>query len=120
MRWLRPQPACCSSLTHEPNRACDQLFGPPAAAGTYAEFVAADEDTICAIPPGVSFIEAAAVPMAGLTAWQALAPMMPLAGKRVLVHGGAGGMGGFGVQVRLPSAGPRSFLGFLGCEAWGV
>lgn len=68
-------------------------------AGTYAEFVAADEVTVCAIPPGVSFQEAAAVPLAGLTAWQALEPAMPLEGKRVLIHGGAGGVGGFAVQV---------------------
>lgn len=40
------------------------------------------------------------MPCAGLTAWQALEPAMPLAGKRVLIHGGAGGVGGFAVQVR--------------------
>lgn len=40
------------------------------------------------------------MPVSGLTAWQALEPAMPLAGKRVLVHGGAGGVGSFAVQVR--------------------
>lgn len=39
------------------------------------------------------------MPEAGLTAWQALVPAMPLEGKRVLVHGGAGGVGGFAVQI---------------------
>ncbi|KAL4424060.1 hypothetical protein ABPG75_001361 [Micractinium tetrahymenae] len=67
--------------------------------GTYGEFVAADEGTLCFIPPGISFLDAAAVPMAGLTAWQALEPAMPLQGKRVLVHGGAGGVGGFAIQI---------------------
>ncbi|KAI3424236.1 hypothetical protein D9Q98_009592 [Chlorella vulgaris] len=69
------------------------------AGGTHAEFVATDEDTVCLIPPGVSFLEAAAVPVAGTTAWQALEPGMPLQGKRVLIHGGAGGVGGFAIQI---------------------
>lgn len=68
--------------------------------GTDAELVAADEATLAAVPPSLSLQHAAAVPAAGLTAWQALAPGMPLQGKRVLVHGGAGGVGGFAVQVR--------------------
>lgn len=67
--------------------------------GTYGEYVATDEDTLCLIPPSVSYLEAAAVPMAGLTAWQALEAAMPLQGKRVLVHGGAGGVGGFAIQI---------------------
>jgi hypothetical protein len=61
--------------------------------------VAVDEHTLCLIPPGISFQDAGAVPVAGLTAWQALEPAMPLQGKRVLVHGGAGGVGGFAIQV---------------------
>lgn len=69
--------------------------------GTYGEFVAVDEDRLCPLPLGVSFQEAAAVPVAGITAWQALAPAMPLAGKRVLVHGGAGGVGGFAIQIAV-------------------
>lgn len=67
--------------------------------GTDGEYVATDEDTVCLLPPSISFQDAAAVPVAGLTAWQALEPAMPLAGKRVLVHGGAGGVGGFAVQM---------------------
>lgn len=55
--------------------------------------------TLALIPEGVPFKEAAAVPLAAMTAWQAMAPSMPLAGKRVLVHAGAGGVGSFGVQV---------------------
>lgn len=71
----------------------------PVHAGTDGEFVAADEHTVCLIPEGVSFLEAAAVPVAGLTAWQALERVFPLEGKRVLIHGGAGGVGGFAIQV---------------------
>lgn len=67
--------------------------------GTDGEFVAVDEHTLCLIPPGISFQDAGAVPVAGLTAWQALEPAMPLQGKRVLVHGGAGGVGGFAIQI---------------------
>jgi NADPH:quinone reductase-like Zn-dependent oxidoreductase len=52
-------------------------------------------------------LEAAAVPVAGTTAWQALEPGMPLQGKRVLIHGGAGGVGGFAIQV--------CHLGVLSC-----
>lgn len=39
------------------------------------------------------------MPMAAEAAWQALEPLMPLQGKRLLIHGGAGGIGGFAVQV---------------------
>ncbi|PNH05219.1 Reticulon-4-interacting protein 1, mitochondrial [Tetrabaena socialis] len=67
--------------------------------GTYAELVSAKEDRLLAIPDGVSFEQAAAMPIAGMTAWQALAPSMPLQGKRVLVHAGAGGIGHFAVQI---------------------
>ncbi len=58
------------------------------------------------MPKGLSFLEAAVVPVSGLTAWQALEPGMPLAGKQVLIHAGAGGVGAFAVQVR-PSASAR-------------
>lgn len=76
-----------------------QFFKSGDQGGTYGEFVATEEETMCLMPPGVSFLEAAAVPMAGLTAWQALAPAMPLEGKRLLIHGGAGGVGSFAVQI---------------------
>ncbi|KAI8468435.1 MAG: alcohol dehydrogenase [Monoraphidium minutum] len=67
--------------------------------GTYAELVSTPERTLALIPEGVSWEDAAAAPLAGMTAWQALAPRMPLAGKRVLVHAGAGGVGSFAVQI---------------------
>ena len=68
--------------------------------GTYAQFVCTHESTLAPIPAGLSYQEAAAVPLAAMTAWQALEPSMPLQGKRVLVHAGAGVWGT--LQSRLP------------------
>lgn len=67
--------------------------------GTYAEYCSAHESTLAPIPAGLSYQEAAAVPLAAMTAWQALEPSMPLQGKRVLVHAGAGGVGHFAIQI---------------------
>lgn len=60
--------------------------------GTYATYVSAAESTLLPVPAGLSLQEAAAVPLAAMTAWQAMQPSMPLQGKRVLVHAGAGGL----------------------------
>eukprot|EP00878_Enallax_costatus_P040114 GHUV01046104.1.p1 GENE.GHUV01046104.1~~GHUV01046104.1.p1 ORF type:complete len:169 (-),score=26.78 GHUV01046104.1:294-800(-) len=68
-------------------------------AGTYAEYVVAPESTLLPIPERTSFHEAASVPLAAMTAWQAVESSMPLSGKRVLVHAGAGGVGSFAIQV---------------------
>ena len=54
--------------------------------GTYAQYVSAHESTLLPIPKDLSFQEAAAVPLAAMTAWQAMQPSMPLAGKRVLMR----------------------------------
>lgn len=67
--------------------------------GTYAELVSAPERTLTLIPEGVTFEAAAAVPLAAMTAWQALEARMPLEGKSVLVHAGAGGVGSFAIQI---------------------
>lgn len=68
--------------------------------GGLAEQVTADESVIAAKPTGLSFEEAAAIPLAGLTALQALreqADVQP--GQRVLVHAGAGGVGSLAIQI---------------------
>jgi NADPH:quinone reductase-like Zn-dependent oxidoreductase len=67
--------------------------------GGYVEFVVQKAEN-CAIKPArLDFIQAAAVPLAGLTAWQGLFDQGGLqAGQRVLVHGAAGGVGHFAVQ----------------------
>ena len=69
-------------------------------ARTCAEFVVVDAGAAAMVPDGLSFEEAAAVPLAGLTAWQSLVDRGELAaGERVLVNGGAGGVGHFAVQI---------------------
>jgi NADPH:quinone reductase-like Zn-dependent oxidoreductase len=72
----------------------------PRAAGAYAEFVAAPSRQFARIPDGMSFEEAAALPLAGLTAWQSLVDTAALqAGETVLVHGASGGVGHLAVQI---------------------
>ncbi len=68
--------------------------------GTSAELVPAPERTVARKPASLSFEEAAAVPLAGLTAHQALVEALDVkAGERVLVHAAAGGVGQFAVQI---------------------
>jgi NADPH:quinone reductase-like Zn-dependent oxidoreductase len=72
----------------------------PRQAGAYSEFVAAPSRQFARIPEGMSFEEAAALPLAGLTAWQSLvdsAKVQP--GDTVLVHGATGGVGHLAVQI---------------------
>lgn len=67
--------------------------------GSYAQYTLANRDRVARIPDGLSFEEAAALPVAALTAWQALFDRGGLgAGQQVLIHGGSGGLGGFAVQ----------------------
>src|SRR5690554_2655405 len=67
--------------------------------GGYAEFIAIDEELLVPKPFNISFEEAAALPLAGITAWQALAEFAKLkAGERVLIQGGAGSVGSLAIQ----------------------
>jgi NADPH:quinone reductase-like Zn-dependent oxidoreductase len=76
----------------------DDVFG-FAASGGYAEFATAAAGTIAKKPPAVSHEQAAAIPVAGLTAWQALFDRGGLqAGQSALVAGAAGGVGHFAIQ----------------------
>jgi NADPH:quinone reductase-like Zn-dependent oxidoreductase len=73
--------------------------------GAAAEYVAVPVDHVSAKPRSLSHVAAAALPLAASTAWQALtrhAEVRP--GERVLVHGGAGGVGAFAVQIALSMA----------------
>lgn len=66
--------------------------------GTYAEYAVVRASEVAAKPETLPHNEAAAVPLAGLTAWQALfdhAQFEP--GERVLIHAGAGGVGSFAI-----------------------
>ena len=67
--------------------------------GAYADFVLVKADEAAAQPGDTGFEEAAAVPLAGLTAWQGLFDHGGLTqGQRVLIHGGAGGVGHLAIQ----------------------
>lgn len=68
--------------------------------GTYAEFAVAPEKSLAAKPKNLSHEEAAAVPATALTAWQALLNQGKLKpGQRVLIQGGAGGVGVMAIQI---------------------
>lgn len=68
--------------------------------GTYAEYVAVDENLLARIPESMSFEQAAAIPLAGLTAWQCLVDFGGIKkGDKVLIHAGAGGVGNFAIQI---------------------
>ena len=68
--------------------------------GGYAEFAIAKESESAIKPKNISFEEAAAVPLAATTAWQALVDTANLqTGQSVLIHGGSGGVGSFAIQI---------------------
>jgi NADPH:quinone reductase-like Zn-dependent oxidoreductase len=98
----------------------------PGEAGCYAEYVVSPSRQLAPIPEELSDVEAAGVPLAGLTAWQALVETAGVAaGSRVLVLGAAGGVGHFAVQVAkalgawaagTSSPGKHGFLRELGAD----
>jgi len=81
----------------------DRVFGMPwfpREAGAYSEFVTAPSRQFARMPDALSFEEAAALPLAGLTAWQALVDTADLrSGQTVLVNGASGGVGHLAVQI---------------------
>lgn len=80
----------------------DQVFARPATTrfGTYADHTIIDADLLVKIPANVSYKAAAAVPLAGLTAYQVLFDHGKLkAGQKVLIHAGSGGVGTFAIQL---------------------
>src|SRR5215469_5058074 len=79
-------------------RPGDAVFG--VGRGAFAEYACASETTVVAKPEGLSFEQAAAVPIAGLTALQGLRDKGRLqAGQKVLINGASGGIGTFAVQI---------------------
>jgi NADPH:quinone reductase-like Zn-dependent oxidoreductase len=89
---------------------------PPDAPGAAAEYVAAPAEALAAAPRTVEVADAAALPLAGLTAWQALFEYADVnAGQSILINGAGGGVGGYAVQLAVragaattATAGPRS------------
>jgi NADPH:quinone reductase-like Zn-dependent oxidoreductase len=96
--------------------------------GAAAELTTVPAAELAAKPRSASHVEAATLPLAALTAWQALADYAALEpGERVLVHGGAGGVGAFAVQLaailggRVTAtgrSGDAAFVRNLGAEAF--
>lgn len=84
-------------------KAGDAVFGTirfPGPGSSYAEYAAAPADQIALKPENISHAEAAAATQSPLTAWQALVDTGHVKkGDRVLVHGGAGGVGNYAIQI---------------------
>lgn len=109
-------------------RPGDEVFGMPLfprAASAYAEVVSAPALHLVRKPASLSHVEASALPVVGLTAWQGLVDLGDVTeGDRVLVHGGGGGVGHVAIQVAkalgayvitTAGAGKREFV--EGCGA---
>jgi len=94
--------------------------------GAYAEYVAARTLNLAFKPNSINHIQAGAVPLAALTAWQSLFEVAGLkSGQTVLIHAAAGGVGHFAVQfakwkeakvIGTASAGNENFLRELGAD----
>jgi NADPH:quinone reductase-like Zn-dependent oxidoreductase len=93
--------------------------------GTFAEYVSVPVRALARKPASLGWREAAGLPLAGLTAYQLLTRLDTGEGDTVLVHGAAGGVGSFGVQIAralgarvIGTASPRNHdrLRELGCE----
>jgi NADPH:quinone reductase-like Zn-dependent oxidoreductase len=80
----------------------DEVYGYPSVVrnGAYAEYAVVPEAELALKPRSVDHVEAASVPMAALTAWQGLFDAGDLrTDQKVLIHGGAGGVGSFAIQL---------------------
>ncbi len=105
----------------------DEVFGKASVGqGGYAEYTVVNSTQIAKKPKSIGFIESAAIPTAGLAAWQSLFDIAGLErGQSVLVHGAAGGVGTFAVQfakwkgayvIGTASSKNAEFLKSIGCD----
>lgn len=105
----------------------DQIFAKASPAhGGYAEYTLVNDSQAALKPKSIGFIEAAAIPTAGLTAWQMLFDIAELqSGQTVLIHGAAGGVGSFALQfakwkgahvIGTASSGNGQFLRSIGAD----
>ncbi|GFZ86903.1 NADP-dependent oxidoreductase [Nesterenkonia alkaliphila] len=111
---------------HKPG---DEVYGMlryPHGAGSHAEYVIAPARALVPKPAGLNHVQAGAIPLAALTAWQSLVDTAGLGpGDRVLIHAAAGGVGHLAVQVAkargayvigTASAGKHGFVQGLGAD----
>jgi NADPH:quinone reductase-like Zn-dependent oxidoreductase len=106
----------------------DEVYSRPdiARSGAYAEYIVIREEELALKPTSLDHVAAAAVPLAALTAWQALFDHGGLEkGQSVLIHAAAGGVGSFAVQlahwkgarvIGTASARHHDYLKNLGCD----
>ncbi|NJP75988.1 NADP-dependent oxidoreductase [Streptomyces sp. AA8] len=107
----------------------DEVYGMPRfphPAGAYAEYVAAPARHFAPKPRGLDHVQAAGLPLAALTAWQAVVDTARVTeGRRVLIHAAAGGVGHLAVQIAkargayvigTASAAKHDFLRGLGAD----
>jgi NADPH:quinone reductase-like Zn-dependent oxidoreductase len=91
-----------SSYELHPIKVGDEVYGMtmvPRFGGTYAEYISVPATCLTRKPRALSHVEAAAVPMAALTAWGAVVDVAKAhEGQRILIHAGAGGVGHFAIQ----------------------
>jgi len=95
-------------------RVGDRVKGPLGGLGACADFVTVAEANLVRTPQGLDDVQAAGVPVAAIAAWHSLHHAGPItAGQRILIHGAAGGLGGYAVQY-AKRAGAEVFAPQLG------
>ena len=80
----------------------DEVYGRPRdhRAGTFAEMIAVDAEDLALKPKSLSMVQAASIPLVGLTAWQALVEVGKVKpGQKVFIQAGSGGVGTFAIQL---------------------
>jgi alcohol dehydrogenase len=89
----------------------DRVFSRPrnGRIGTFAEFIAIDQNEAALMPPNLDYHEAASLPLVALTSWQALVNRVQLKPRqKILIQAGSGGIGTFAIQLAK----------HLGAEVW--
>ena len=76
---------------------CSNIFD--GGTGTFAEYLVVDENVVAIKPKNLSHAEVAALPMAALSAWQALKQCGESTNKKIVIHGGAGGIGHIAISL---------------------
>lgn len=79
----------------------DKVFArlPVGQIGAFAEYVAVPASAVAQMPRGLSFVEAASIPLTALTAYQALELMNPKEGESIFISGGSGGLGAMAIPL---------------------